>query len=104
MNGYKMVSMYSTTYCRFLSQEPINESLILFTDNELSILGVQSFIREWTHINEYSYPCRLLAWKYISVSASLCADVMQFMTDQPLRKDQTEGKCVGFILQVTLLY
>lgn len=46
MNGYKMVSMYSTTYCRFLSQEPINESLILFTDNELSILGVQSFIRE----------------------------------------------------------
>ncbi|KAF4084927.1 hypothetical protein AMELA_G00111590 [Ameiurus melas] len=50
--------------------EPINESLILYEDNELSTLGVQSFIH-----------------------------LMQFMTDQPLRKDQTEGKCASFILQ-----
>ncbi|KAK3529081.1 hypothetical protein QTP70_016512 [Hemibagrus guttatus] len=51
--------------------KPINESLILFSDNELSVLGVQSFMH-----------------------------VMQFMTDQPLRKDQTEGKCANFILQL----
>ncbi|KAK2866562.1 hypothetical protein Q7C36_002618 [Tachysurus vachellii] len=51
--------------------EPINESLILFSDNELSVLGVQSFMH-----------------------------VMQFMTDQPLRKDQTEGMCANFIVQL----
>ncbi|XP_026771155.3 unconventional myosin-XVB [Pangasianodon hypophthalmus] len=51
--------------------EPINESLILFSDNDLSVLGVQSFIH-----------------------------VMQFMTDQPLRKDQTEAKCANFIIQL----
>ncbi|XP_060794859.1 unconventional myosin-XV-like [Neoarius graeffei] len=51
--------------------EPINESLILFSDKELSVLGVQSFIY-----------------------------VMQFMTDQPLRKDQTEEKCAYFIIQL----
>ncbi|XP_053367677.1 unconventional myosin-XVB isoform X1 [Clarias gariepinus] len=51
--------------------EPINESLILYEDNELTNLGVQSFIH-----------------------------LMQFMTDQPLKKDQTEGKCANFILQL----
>ncbi|XP_026858477.2 unconventional myosin-XVB isoform X1 [Electrophorus electricus] len=51
--------------------EPIKESLILYSDNELNVLGVQCFIH-----------------------------VMQFMTDLPLKKDQTEGKCTNFILQL----
>ncbi|XP_046710603.1 LOW QUALITY PROTEIN: unconventional myosin-XVB [Silurus meridionalis] len=51
--------------------EPISESLILFSDNELSVLGVQSFMH-----------------------------VMQFMNDQPLRKEQTEDKCASLILQL----
>ncbi|XP_076855778.1 unconventional myosin-XVB isoform X2 [Brachyhypopomus gauderio] len=51
--------------------EPIKESLILYSDNELNGLGVQCFIH-----------------------------VMQFMTDLPLNKDQTEGWCTNFILQL----
>ncbi|XP_036428330.1 LOW QUALITY PROTEIN: unconventional myosin-XVB [Colossoma macropomum] len=51
--------------------EPIKESLILYSDNELNVLGVQSFM-----------------------------NIMQFMTDKPMKKDQTEGKCVNYILQL----
>ncbi|KAL7869409.1 hypothetical protein AOLI_G00133970 [Acnodon oligacanthus] len=51
--------------------EPIKESLILYSDNELSVLGAQSF-----------------------------TNIMQFMTDRPMKKDQTEGKCVNYILQL----
>ncbi|XP_037399869.1 unconventional myosin-XVB [Pygocentrus nattereri] len=51
--------------------EPIKESLILYSDNELNVLGAQSF-----------------------------TNIMQFMTDRPMKKDQTEGKCVNYILQL----
>lgn len=50
---------------------PIQESLILFSDSELTRLGAQSFMV-----------------------------VMQFMLDQPMKKNQTEGDCVNFILQL----
>ncbi|XP_066519166.1 unconventional myosin-XV [Hoplias malabaricus] len=50
---------------------PIKESLILYSDNELNVLGAQCFMT-----------------------------VMQFMTDQPMKRDQTEGKCVNYILQL----
>ncbi|KAI4897194.1 hypothetical protein NFI96_014895 [Prochilodus magdalenae] len=51
--------------------EPIKESLILYSDNELSVLGAQSFI-----------------------------NIMQIMTDTPMKKDQTEGRCVNYIIQL----
>ncbi|XP_072524034.1 unconventional myosin-XVB [Salminus brasiliensis] len=51
--------------------EPIKESLILYSDNELNGLGAQCFM-----------------------------NVMQFMTDWPMRKDQTKEVCVNYILQL----
>ncbi|XP_067285687.1 unconventional myosin-XVB [Pseudorasbora parva] len=50
---------------------PIQESLILFSDNDLNRLGAQNFIY-----------------------------VMQFMMDQPMKKNQKESDCVNFILQL----
>ncbi|XP_051530295.1 unconventional myosin-XVB-like isoform X2 [Myxocyprinus asiaticus] len=50
---------------------PIQESLILFSDKELNHLGAQNFMV-----------------------------LMQFMLDQPLKRNQTEGDCVKFILQL----
>uniref|UniRef100_W5KWM2 Myosin XVB n=1 Tax=Astyanax mexicanus TaxID=7994 RepID=W5KWM2_ASTMX len=50
--------------------EPIKESLILYSDNELNVLGAQ------------------------------CFKVMQFMNDRPMKKDQTEEMCVNSILQL----
>ncbi|XP_062860004.1 unconventional myosin-XVB [Trichomycterus rosablanca] len=51
--------------------EPINESLILFSEHELGVLGGQCFMY-----------------------------VLQFMTDKPLKKDQTDGTSVNFIIQL----
>uniref|UniRef100_A0A8B9JNI3 Myosin XVB n=1 Tax=Astyanax mexicanus TaxID=7994 RepID=A0A8B9JNI3_ASTMX len=51
--------------------EPIKESLILYSDNELNVLGAQCF-----------------------------KNVMQFMNDRPMKKDQTEEMCVNSILQL----
>ncbi|CAM4711107.1 unnamed protein product [Leuciscus chuanchicus] len=50
---------------------PIQESLILFSDNDLNRLGSQNFMF-----------------------------LMQFMLDQPMKKNQTESDCVNFILQL----
>ncbi|XP_051769930.1 unconventional myosin-XVB isoform X2 [Ctenopharyngodon idella] len=50
---------------------PILESLILFSDNDLNRLGAQNFMF-----------------------------LMQFMLDQPMKKNQTESDCVNFILQL----
>ncbi|KAK9965781.1 hypothetical protein ABG768_004852 [Culter alburnus] len=50
---------------------PIQESLILFSDNDLNRLGAQNFMY-----------------------------LMQFMMDQPMKKNQTESDCVNFILQL----
>ncbi|XP_051958632.1 unconventional myosin-XV-like [Xyrauchen texanus] len=50
---------------------PLQESLILFSDKELNLLGAQNFMV-----------------------------LMQFMLDQPLKKNQTEGDCVRHILQL----
>ncbi|XP_039521070.1 unconventional myosin-XVB [Pimephales promelas] len=50
---------------------PIQESLIHFSDNDLNRLGSQNFMF-----------------------------IMQFMLDQPMKKNQTESDCVNFILQL----
>ncbi|XP_057215319.1 unconventional myosin-XV [Triplophysa rosa] len=50
---------------------PIQESLILFSDNDLRRQGAQSFMV-----------------------------LMQFMSDQPIKKNQSEGDCVNFILHL----
>ncbi|KTG40000.1 hypothetical protein cypCar_00014931, partial [Cyprinus carpio] len=50
---------------------PIQESLILFSDNDLNRLGAQNFMF-----------------------------LMQFMLDQPMKKNQTESDCINFILQL----
>ncbi|XP_016427701.1 unconventional myosin-XVB [Sinocyclocheilus rhinocerous] len=50
---------------------PIQEPLILFSDNDLNRLGAQNFMV-----------------------------LMQFMMDQPMKKNQTESDCVNSILQL----
>ncbi|XP_052467709.1 unconventional myosin-XVB-like [Carassius gibelio] len=50
---------------------PIQESLIFFSDSDLSRLGAQNFMT-----------------------------LMQFMLDQPMKKNQTESDCVNLILQL----
>uniref|UniRef100_A0A8C1FIV0 Myosin XVB n=1 Tax=Cyprinus carpio carpio TaxID=630221 RepID=A0A8C1FIV0_CYPCA len=50
---------------------PIQESLILFSDNDLNRLGAQNFMV-----------------------------LMQFMMDQPMKKNQTESDCVNSILKL----
>lgn len=109
MNAYKTLTMRSSILLLFSlsgAYPGVSDPVFRQWAEQSGWSGFHKWVNTHQWINLPMWVSYLKNRKHtcIFTSASLGADVMQFMTDHPLRKDQTEGKCANFILQVTLLY